>query len=147
MVNVVAMDARSPMLQPDEQWTRHSPLLCELTSLVADEIFSRATTLGISDLDALLDEPDSSIVADDERNCVAPLLQASSSCVTLQVDGADGLAELVCQPELRRSPELHPVPAPAGQHAPTVSTAGRAHEPMRADRFVAYASRWSRRFG
>ena len=37
MVNEVAMDIRSPMLQPDEQWTRHSPLLCELTSLMADE--------------------------------------------------------------------------------------------------------------
>jgi hypothetical protein len=56
-------------------------------------------------------------------------LPAESSCVTLHVDGADGLAELVCQHELRRSPELRPVPAPAGQHAPAVRTAGRAHDP------------------
>jgi hypothetical protein len=129
------MDIRSPMLQPDGQWTRHSPLLSELNSFCAygfssNGFSSRAAALETnSDLDDLIAELDSSIVEYEERHCLTPLLQARSSCVTLQVDGADGLAELVCQPELRRSPELRPVPAPAGRRAPTVSTAGRAHDP------------------
>ena len=114
---------------------RHSPLLSELNSICAygfasHGFSSRAAALVTnSDLDDLIAELDSSIVEYEERRCFTPLLQARSTCVTLQVDGADGLAELVCQPELRRSPELRPVPAPAGQHAPTVSTAGRAHDP------------------
>ncbi len=130
MVNDVAMDICSPMLQPDEQWTRHSPLLCELNSFCAYGFSSRVAALVTdSDLDALIAELDSSIVEYEERHCFTPLLHVRSSCVTLQVDGADGLAELVCQPELPRSPELRPVHAPAGPLAPTVRTAGRAHDP------------------
>jgi hypothetical protein len=112
MANTVAMDARSPMLQPDEQWPRHSPHLSELNLFCANGISSRAAALVTnSDLDALISELDSSIVEYEERHCFTPLLHARSSCVTLQVDVADGLAELVCQPELPRSPELRPVHA------------------------------------
>jgi hypothetical protein len=100
-----------------------------------------------SDLDALIAELHSSIVEYQERRCITPLSHARSSCVTfkLQVDGADsdGLAELDCQPEFRRSLELRPVRAPAGPLAPTVRVRGRPgprSRPRRADRFVAYDS-------
>jgi hypothetical protein len=112
MANAVAMDIRSPMLRPDEQWPCHSPLLSELDSFCAYGFSSRTAALvTTSDLDDLIAELDSSIVEYEERHCFTPLLEARSTCVTLQVDGADGLAELVCQPELPRSPELRPVHA------------------------------------
>ena len=130
MANTGAMDVRSPMLQPDEQWTRHSPLLSELDSFCTDGFSSRAAALVTnSDLDALIAELDSSIVEYDARHCIAPLLHANYRSERLIADGADGLAALVCQPERQRSPELRPVHAPAGPPAPTVSTAGRDHDP------------------
>ncbi len=64
MANAVAMDIRSPMLHPDEQWPRHSPLLSELDSFCASGFSSRTAALvTTSDLDDLIAELDSSIGA------------------------------------------------------------------------------------